>query len=183
MRYGIITLSLAGVILLTGCRGAEGVHDRAYVRTLAVTENGSMSAAMDFHNESTEPVFVSGENFQQLREAAELALGSSLFTGHTSVIVLGESTGADTLEYLFEDWRVLPSCYVVYSEQKEWYNIFGEDTERLSETVAEAIQQGKAPECSITAVLGGLLGEEKRAEVPYIGADGFEGTHIITAKE
>lgn len=166
-------------VMLTGCKSSDRVHDKNYVRALAVAGSDEKKAVFDFYDEESEPYFSAAEDFDKLRENAELELGKTLFTGHTELIILGNCDFTASLEFLLNEWKVSTSCLVVYIDEKEWYNITEGETDVLADSVRKAVKQGKSPECDIVTVLSGLLSEEGFAEIPLTDGKGVDGTYII----
>ncbi|MBE6862075.1 MAG: hypothetical protein E7497_04130 [Ruminococcus sp.] len=181
MKVYRLFAAAVGAILLTGCKSSDRVHDKNYVRALALSGHEGKIAVFDFYDEESKPYASAGEDFDALREKAELELGKTLFTGHTELIVLGDCDFTASLEFLLNEWKVSPSCLVVYSDEKEWYNIEEGKTDVLADSVRNAVKQGKSPECDIVTVLSGLLSEEGFAEVPFADSDGIDGTYIIAS--
>ncbi len=179
MKVYRLLAAVVGAVMLTGCKSSDRVHDKNYVRALAVAENDGKTAVFDFYDEESEPYSAKGEDFDKLRENTELGLGKTLFTGHTELILLGDCDFTASLEFLLNEWKVSPSCLVVYSDEKEWYNIEKGDTDVLADSVRKAVKQGRSPECDIVTVLSGLLSEEGFAEIPLADSDGLDGTYII----
>lgn len=175
MRFSGILAMSAAVILCTGCSGAEQVHDKNYVRAVAVAGDDAKAAVFAFYGDNEEPIAAVGDNLDELRSEAELNTGKSLFTGHTELVVLGECDYSATLEYLLNEWKVSPSCLVVYGGPYAAYALKNFDAEKLTDAVRKAIEQGKVPECDIVTVLSSFLNGDKSAEIALIGENGIDG--------
>lgn len=167
---------------LTGCAASEQVYDKNYVRAVAVAGESGKAAVFAFYDESAEPYAAIGDDLPSVQSEAELGLGKSIFTGHTELIVLGECDYAETLEFMLNEWKVSPSCLVVYGGPYSAYALKNFDAETLADSVRHANEQGKAPECDIVTVLSGLLSSERSAEVVCIGENGVDGTSVISEK-
>lgn len=177
----ILLCTAASVMLLTGCK-AEQVQDKNYVRAMAATGTGGYAAAFSFYDESADAFSVSGETLEKLREKAEVSLGKTLFTGHTELIILGDCNYTEILTYFLKEWKVSPSCLVVYGGPYSAYWVKSPDTEALANSVRRAVEQGKVPECDIITVLGGLLSDEKSAAVAMLDDTDICGSYTLESE-
>ncbi|MBQ9898496.1 MAG: hypothetical protein IJM44_03460 [Ruminococcus sp.] len=175
MRRLFALLCAAGLITLTGCSSGR-VNDKYYLRSVTITGNSDVSLNMDFFAEELRLTDVSGSSPQDARRHAELLCGRDIFTGYTELVVLGDCNSRAALEAMLRDWRVSPSCLVVYcSAPDELADTLS--AEELTGIVREAVRQGLAPECGLVSVLSGLL--HGGADVPEICAEGFSGVKQI----
>lgn len=183
IRKVIFTAMLLSSVFITGCSGTEQVHDKNYARAVAVSGAERVSAVFSFFGEDSELCKAAGDDLAQVKRNAELSTGKTLFTGHTEMIVLGEGCDyAQTLEYLFNEWKVSPSCIVVYGGGDRERALENNEAEELVDSVRRAIEQGKAPECDIVTVLGELLSEKGQARIACIDRNGFSGSIKIENK-
>lgn len=176
MRKTAISAALAAIMALTGCRSSEQVYDKLYLRCAAITGDPGKAAVFTFYDEENKSFSGFGDDLDEICSNAELSTGKSIFTGHTELIVLGDCDYAETLEFLLTEWRISPSCLVVYGGSDAAYVMRDKDTETLADSVKRAVQQGKAPECDVITVLSGLTGDSGKAEVARIDRDGIDGT-------
>ena len=182
MRISAILSALSAAVFLTGCAASEQVYDKNYVRAVAIEGVEGSAAVFSFYDESARPYAAEGESLQAVRKAAEVGLGKTIVTGHTELIVLGDCDYVSALEFMLNEWKVSPSCLVVYGGSYADSVLRECDAETLADSVRHAAAQGKAPECDIVTVLSGLLGSERSAEVARIGEEGVEGTAIVSVK-
>ncbi|MBQ8297827.1 MAG: hypothetical protein IJX77_08605 [Ruminococcus sp.] len=182
MKKSAVLAILAAAAMMTGCTSAEQVFDKNYVRGFSVEGENGKAAVFSFYDENVEPYSSFAGDLSAVKKEAELGLGKTVFTGHTEIIVLGECDYASVLEFMLNDWKVSPSCLVVYGGPLSAYIMETYGAEKLTDSVNHIIKQGKAPECDIVTVLGGLLSDERSAEIPLIGESGFVGTEIISVK-
>ena len=171
-----VLAALAAIITLTGCRSSEQVYDKLYLRGAAITGKSEKTAVFTFYDEENKSFSGWGDDLDEICRNAELSTGKSIFTGHTELIVLGDCDFSETLEFLLTQWKISPSCLVVYGGVNAAQVMKSNDTETLADSVKRAVQQGKAPECDVITVLSGLTGDSGKAEVPRIGSNGFQGT-------
>ncbi len=175
-----ISLALAFTMTFCcGCSGNGNVHDKNYVRALAVAGENGKAAVFSFYDEKTEPFASIGENLDDIRSETELNTGKALFTGHTMLIILGDCDYLDTLETLLTEWKVSPSCKVIYAGPYAAHALKNLDAEVLSDAVEKAVEQGKAPKCDIITVLSGLLSDNRSANVAKIDENGISGSYTI----
>lgn len=177
-----IVACAASGILLTGCASTKQVIDRNYLRAISITEKGGSSAAFSFYDEKIEYFVSSGIDIPETRTLAELKYGKAIFTGHTELIILGDCDFEKTLEILLNEWKVSPSCLVVYGGDYALNALDEFNSEMLSLSVKTAIAQKKVPECDIVTVLSGLLSDKQTAEVAYINKDGISGSYTIATQ-
>lgn len=164
-------------VFLTGC-SAGNISSRKYIRAVSVEEEKTSIA---FYGEEGDK-FTSADSPEKICKTAEIGLGKSVFTGHTELIILGDCDYRENLEYFLTEWKVSPTCIVAYGGDNASYILREGDAEQLAESIRYAEEQGKAPESGIVDVLGGLMGEEKSAEIPVIDEFGFAGELKITEK-
>lgn len=179
MKITSVCTLLAAFSMLTGCAASEQVHDKNYVRAVAVTGNDGKAAVFSFYDSDGSTFSAMGDDLPSVRRKAEVSLGKTVFTGHTELIVLGDCDYAGTLEFLLNEWKVSPSCLVAYGGPYAAYALKNFDAETLTDSIEHAVAQGQAPECDIVTVLSGLLGDEKRADAVYIGENGVEGRAVL----
>lgn len=175
----IIFSAALALLFCTGCARTNQVHDKNYVRAIAVSGENTKSAVFSFYDDKTKPHSEYGESLSSLRSKTELTLGKSLFTGHTELVILGDCDYKATLEYLLNEWKVSPSCLVVYGGKNAGQLLEKQDAETLADSIRYASEQRKAPECDIVTVLSGLLSEEKTAEIAQINDKGVCGSTVI----
>ena len=177
MRLKKITPFILSAVLMTGCSANRQVHDRNYLRTLFIDGD---KAVMLFYSQDSEASEVHGKSADELKKAAELGSGRELFTGHTELVVLGDCNYRETLEALFNDWKVSPSCLTVCGNGDFMASAENCDGEELAEMVRMAVKYGKAPDCGIVTVLSGLLSRDGRADIPETDGESIVGTCTIT---
>ncbi|MCD7891142.1 MAG: hypothetical protein LUG26_05065 [Ruminococcus sp.] len=179
----LISMICAAVLAaasLTGCDSGR-IYNKNYVRAAAVWGDTGSEAVIAFYDE--EGIYsASGRDLQEIIRNTEIGVGKSVFTGHTELIILGECDYAETLTFLLNEWRVSPSCQVVYGGESAADVLEKLDAEALADSVSQAVEQGRAAPCDIVTVLGGLLSESGAAEVAKVSENGFSGTAYITRK-
>lgn len=121
---------------------------------------------------------VSGEDMDDAKRNAELEKGTPVFTGYTELVIVDGSPCRDVLEHLLSDWKVSPSCMIVYSQNGPEL-LEDHSPEQLLGMVKQAIKQGKAPECDVITVLGILCGDGSPAEIAELNSGGAEGRYTI----
>lgn len=176
----IMLISAAAMFSLTGCAASGLVHDKNYLRAVAITEreNSGTELTLTFFTGEVEAVTVSGEDISGAMKQAEIVTGKPVFTGYTELVVLGDCQYEQVLELLLNDWKVSPSCIVTHSEKGS--DILSEiDGEILVGTVRQAHKQGKVPKCDIITVLGEILDEKNSAEIAELTEKGAESTYQI----
>lgn len=170
-------------MFMCGCSGTEQPHSRKYARAVTISGSERITATFSFFDEEEKLCTAQGNTLEEVKAKAELELGKSLFTGHTEMIILGDGCDYDyTLEYLFNEWKVSPSCVVAYGGKESKKALESNGAEILTDSVKRAIKQKKAPECDIVTVLGDLLGEEKTAHIAGVDRSGFCGSVRIANK-
>lgn len=176
IKIGI--LSLVTAIALSSCVSAVQVHDKNYLRAVSVDGENEKQLTFTFFTEENSVITASGDDITSAQRLAELKSGKEIFTGYTELIILGDCSGRETLEFMLNEWKVSPSCLIVYGENGK--KILEEKSaETLANSVKRAMEQDKAPECDIVTVLGELLDEDGTADVPVITSDGAAGCRTI----
>ena len=170
------------LVLNAGCGEAGHVHSRYYVRAIAVSGNDQKMLAFDFYNEDAEPFRQTGESFDSIKKAAEISLGKEIFTGHTELILMKDCEYTEDLVFLLREWKVSPSCVVVYADGSIKRITESVDGKRLADSVRKASDSGEIPVCDITTVLSGLLSEKAEATAAKADEKGFSGSIIIKQK-
>jgi len=178
IKWLMFCSAVLSAVLLAGCASGR-VYDKNYVRAVAVTGSSAKAAVLAFYDEETEPFASIGSDLDSIIKKTEVSIGKTLFTGHTELIVLGECDYAETLTKMLNEWKVSPSCVVVFGGPYSAYILKNMDVETLKDSIDHAIEQGKAPKSDIVTVLSGLLGDEGCAELASVGEDGFDGIAVI----
>lgn len=160
-------------LLLCGCTSGE-VQEKIYLRCLSVSGNDIKSVSMNFYNKDSVPSKAKEKSFDEILNKIEVLNGKSVFTGHTEVIVLGECNYTATLQFLMEEWKVSPSCLVVYGGNYCDKIIENADSEKLANVLRTAVKQKIIPENDIITVLGNLL-QNGETEIPKFSSDGNLG--------
>lgn len=174
-----IAASICVMAALTGCSETDHVHDKKYLRAVSIDGESSKNAVFSFYTEESKVVHAQGDSIVSACKAAELECGKDIFTGHTELVILSGCDYKETLEFLLNDWKVSPSCLIVYGGEECSEILKNNGAEELADSVKTVIEQGKAPECDIVTVLSGLLGESGSAEVVAIDKDGIEGIYTL----
>lgn len=173
-----ITAALLAAFMTTGCASTGRVHDKSYLRAAAVSGEMGGTLTLSFFS-GDGALTVSGEDMEGARRAAELKMGTPVFTGYTELVIVDGSPCMDVLEHLLSDWKVSPSCMIVYSQNGA--ELLEECApEQLLGMVKQAIKQDKAPECDIITILGVLCGDGRPAEIAELSSGGVEGKYIIS---
>ena len=162
---------------LTGCAASGRVHDKSYLRAVSIEGENEKTLTFTFYGEDSDIVSAVGEDIASAKRTAELISGKEIFTGYTELVITDGDGVRDGLVYLMNEWRVSPSCVVVYGEHG------GEllrdiSAETLMGMVNRAISQGISPECGIITVLGDILNDHS-AEVAEITDRGATGTYYL----
>lgn len=178
LRELILTASLA-VFTLTGCASTGLVHDKNYLRAVSISGEKEKNLTFTFFTDDGDPISASGKDIDSAQKSAEIKGGKPIFTGYTELVILGECSYRETLDYLLNDWKVSPSCIVAYSENGDEL-LEKADAERLFGSIKQAVEQGKIPECDIITVLGELLSGSESAEIAEITANGTVGKYTIS---
>jgi hypothetical protein len=149
-KFTAVLCAVALILITRYGRNAEQVQDKKYVRTISVSNSGTV---ISFYDEDTEPLFLNVSEPSEIKYNAEQKLGKTLFTGHTELIIMGtDGDYTDFLTYMLNEWRVPPSCMAVYSDDSD-----GIDTELLINSIMRKVKYGESPECDIVTVLSELL--------------------------
>lgn len=163
--------------LLCGCTHQE-VHEKAYLRGMSVSGNDLKTVSMNFYNKDSEPTKARNQSFEGILENSEVTSGKSIFTGHTELIILGECDYTETLRFMLEEWKVSPSCLIVYGGNNSENIIENADSGQLADSIRTAVKQNKIPESDIITILSSLL-KNNQSEIPAITSDGnFESIVI-----
>lgn len=164
--------------LLCGCTHQE-VHERAYLRGMSVSGNNPKTVSMNFYNKDSKPTNVQNNSFDGILENSEVKSGKAIFTGHTELIVLGECDYTETLRFMLEEWKVSPSCLIVYGGNNSGNIIENSDSGQLADSIRTAIKQNKIPKSDIITILSSLL-KNNQSEIPAINSDGDFESIIIS---
>ena len=173
---GMILSGAAAAVIFTGCTSSGLVHDKLYLRSIAVSND---KVTMTFFADEESITVGSGE-LPTAEKMAELCKGKPIVTGFTEMIVLGDCDAQQVLEELLTEWKVSPSCMAVYSASPHDTLTEG-NAEMLEGTVKEAEKLGIAGKCKITAVLSELI-NKGRSETAEINRNGFLNKTIIHNK-
>lgn len=176
-----VIVSMA-LIICTGCNDAGHVHSKYYVRAIALSGTEDKSVVFDFYNEKAEPYYQRGDSFENIKKDSETELGKEIFTGHTELILLSDCDYASQLEYLLTEWKVSPSCVVVYADGGLRRITEELDAERLASSVRKAEENGDIPKCDIVTVLSGLLSGNSTAVIAKADKNGLSGSIEIKGK-
>lgn len=163
-----------GIILLftlTGCESNGRVHNKNYLRAIAISEN---NVTFNFFNDD-EIITINTNDLDFAKESAEIFAGKKIFTGYTEIILIDKPNSIDTLEFILKKWNVSPSCLIAYSNN----DIFENSIENLADSINMAIKQKKIPECDIITVMSNLLNEKHSAEIAEISDNGIILTRQI----
>jgi len=178
MKFTKFFILLLIPFFLCGCTYQE-VQEKVYLRGMSVSGNDIKTVSMNFYNEDYSPSKTENKNFEGILEDAEVISGKSIFTGHTEVIVLGECDYTETLRFMLEEWKVSPSCLIVYGGEDSGNIIANSDSGKLADAVRTAVKQKKIPENDIITILSSLL-KNNQAEIPAITSDGRLESKIIS---
>lgn len=165
-------------LMLCGCNHQE-VQEKAYLRGMAVSGSDLKTVSMNFYNEDSSPTCTRSESFEGILENSEVLSGKSIFTGHTEIIVLGDCDYTETLRYMLEEWKVSPSCLIIYGGKNSDNIIENSDSEKLADMVRTAVKQKKIPKNDIITILSGLL-KNNQSEIPVLTSDGNFKSGIIS---
>lgn len=165
-------------MMLCGCTYQE-VHEKAYLRNISVAGDDIKTVFMNFYNEDLSPAKTENNNFESILKNSEILSGKSIFTGHTEVIILGECNYIETLRYILEEWKVSPSCLIVYGGKNSGDIIENSDSDTLADILRTAVKQKRIPKNDIITVLSSLL-KDNKAEIPLITSDGNLDKIIIS---
>lgn len=180
MRYAaIITAIIFSTAMLSGCSETDHVHDKKYLRAISLDGDEHKKAVFAFYTEEDKVIHAEGDSIEAAGKAAELECGKEFFTGHTELVILNDCDYKETLEFLLNDWKVSPSCLIVYGGEDCSEILKNNSAEELADSVKTAAEQEKAPECDIVTVLSGLFGESGSAEVAALDKDGVEGIYTL----
>lgn len=174
-RRGIIVRQLLCALCalsLTGCSSAGHLQDKDILCAASI---GSGYVTMEFFTDE-KCLTLQTDDISAVPDAAGIAAGRVMLTGHTSLIILSRKSSMDALISALRNWKVSPECIIAVSDHQL---LNGNDAQRLIGSVRRAQEQGRAPDCDIVTVLGGLLSCERSAEVPVLCSDGFCGTALL----
>ncbi|HAP79354.1 MAG TPA: hypothetical protein DCQ78_04170 [Ruminococcus sp.] len=177
-RIKLLFIPVAVSALLSGCTYQE-VQEKAYLRGMSVCGNNSKTVSMNFYNKDSKPSKSKGENFESILENSEIKSGKSIFTGHTEIIILGECDYTETLRFMLEEWKVSPSCLIVYGGNNSEKIIENTDSGELADMVRTAVKQNKIPESDIITILSSLL-KNHSSEIPAITSEGSFESKVIS---
>lgn len=177
MLRKIFLVTFLPLFMLTGCASSGRVHDKEYLRAVAISGDDRKELTLTFFSEDKESVSVSGEDIDSAIEEAELVTGKAVFTGYTELVILGDCNCTEVLSYLLNEWKVSPSCLVAHSRNGASL-LRDRDAEQLEGAVKEAAEQGKVRNSDIITVLGRLL-DDSEAELPEIHKSGDITTCVI----
>lgn len=175
MKKPILLLPALLLVFLTGCASGK-IHERCYLRAVAVSGENGRDLALAFFDDDT-VAEASGEDMCDALKTAAFKTGKPVFTGYTELIITDGSESRERLVQILNDWKVSPSCLVVYCGNGREL-LKERDTEKLIGAAKQAVEQGNAPDCDIITVLGKLcIGHT--AEIAELYPDGTAGSHII----
>ncbi len=177
MKFRKALILLFFPMVLSGCTNHE-VQKKAYLRDISISGNELKTVSMSFYNEDLKPTKTKSKNFDGILENSEVLNGKSIFTGHTELIILDECDYIETLRFMLEEWKVSPSCMIIYGGEDAGKIISASDSERLADSVRTAVKQKKIPENDIITVLSSLL-QNNQSEIPVITSDGNFKSGII----
>ncbi|MBR4627680.1 MAG: hypothetical protein IKO47_08285 [Ruminococcus sp.] len=175
-RAAVIVSALLMLVCTPGCETGL-VHNKSYLRAAVISCGDEVSLTLAFFQEDSGTVTAHGKDIASAIDAAELCTGRKIFTGFTELVIVSGSSPAGTLEYVFEEWKVSPSCLVAAGSNASGL-LTADSAERLHGSVEEASGQGIVPDCDIVTVLGSLLNKGS-AEVAELGENGVTGSIII----
>ncbi|MDE5946982.1 MAG: hypothetical protein K2G63_06755 [Oscillospiraceae bacterium] len=174
----ILPVIFSAFLMLCGCTYQE-VHQKAYLRNISVSGDDIKTVFMNFYNEDLSPAKTENCDFESILKNSEILSGKSIFTGHTEVIILGDCNYTETLKYILEEWKVSPSCLIVYGGENSGNIIENSDSDTLADILRTAVKQKRIPENDIITVLSSLL-KNNQAEIPVITSDGNLDKTIIS---
>jgi len=177
MNFRKILILLFFPTILSGCTNQE-VQKKAYLRDISISGNEIKTVSMSFYNEDSKPTKTQSQNFDGILENSEVLNGKTIFTGHTELIILDECDYTETLRFMLEEWKVSPSCMIIYGGEDSGKIIASSDSEYLANSVRTAVKQKKIPENDIITVLSSLL-QNNQCEIPVITSDGNFASGII----
>jgi len=165
--------------MLTGCASSGLVHDKNYLRAVSVSGRENVEMTLAFFSDEAESLSVSGKDLDSALRNAEAKTGKPVFTGYTELVILGDCDYRDVLEEMLNNWKVSPSCKVVYSDSGGAV-LRKNGTELLSGQIKQAEKQGIVRDSNIVKVLEGLLGGQQSAELPEAEMNGISGGIMIS---
>lgn len=175
-----ICVLIVSISIFSGCESGK-VYDRIYNRAAVIEENyeEKSTVILSFYGEDNELYRTSGNDLNEALRNAEIGAGKSIFAGHTELVILGDCDYEETLAYMLNEWRVSPSCLVIYGGENAENILENTSASELADSVRRAAEQGKLPECDIITVLGGLLSDDGEAKIAAANENGFCGSRII----
>lgn len=180
MKIRKLLFIMAVPLTMSGCTYQE-VYEKAYLRGMSVSGEDVKTVSMNFYNENSSPTKTKNQNFNDILKDSEVISGKSIFTGHTEVIVLGDCDYTETLRFMLEEWKVSPSCLVVYGGESSADIIENSDSGQLADVIRTAVKQNKIPQNDIITILSSLL-KDNQTEIPLITPDGrLESTVIFSS--
>ena len=172
-RSFFASAAVLALISASGCASGR-IHERSYLRAAAISCNGQL--ALSFFNED-DTIVGRGNDIDSAKSSAELIGGKPIFTGYTELIIIDGEGSLILLDHMLDNWKLSPSCTVVYSENGEEL-LRNYDAEHLIGIAEQAVKQGIAHECDIITVLGELC-HNGQAEIAELRADGSAGSRVI----
>lgn len=158
MKLKLLSLLVICTIMLTGCASDGRVHNKKYLRAVAIDGSSVTMAFFTGSEQEDELLTVKANELDSAKKAAELETGQQLFTGYTELAILGDCDHLDVLKQLLKDWKVSPDCTVISSD--EGGTLLRNSPAKVLEGRAEqAYKQGMAPRSDIITVLTVLLDE------------------------
>lgn len=80
---------------------------------------------------------------------------------------------------MLEEWKVSPSCLIVYGGNNSGNIIENSDSGQLADSIRTAVKQNKIPKSDIITILSSLL-KNNQSEIPAINSDGDFESIIIS---
>ena len=80
---------------------------------------------------------------------------------------------------MLEEWKVSPSCLIVYGGNNSEKIIENTDSGELADMIRTAVKQNKIPESDIITILSSLL-KNHSSEIPAITSEGSFESKIIS---
>ncbi len=161
---------ILSAVMLTGCNSRGNVNEKAYLRAAAMDGD---SVTLVFFNEDEGTVTVPLSDPDEAKQAAELAIGKEIFTGHTEIVLLGDCDRGEVLKHILKQWRVSPSCMAAESKGDGGIILKARNPEQLTGIIEQAQEKKLAPRCDIITVLSRILDDEPE-ELPLLSVYGLE---------
>ncbi len=159
------------ILLLTGCRNTVEVRERAFVQNASFSGNSNISLTLyPFENEK-ELSKGSGLTIAEAVENAAVFSGKEIFMGHLELLCFDEPDFTDKLESFLTDYRISPSCKVIYLSG---YSLPEDcDTTLLTDRLIMEEEKGHIPETDLFHILSEKNGKDSAALVPAITEKGL----------